>query len=83
MAAFIASLDLVISVDSSSGHLAGAMGRPVWLLIAHAPEWRWLLEREDTPWYPATRIFRQSAPGDWPGVLERVAAELERSIPAQ
>jgi len=78
MAALAASLDLVISVDSSVAHLAGAMGRPVWLLIAHAPEWRWLLEREDTPWYPATRLFRQSAPGDWPGVLERVAAELER-----
>jgi len=83
MAALIASLDLVISVDSSSAHLAGAMGRSVWLLIAHAPEWRWLLGREDTPWYPATRIFRQGAPGDWPGVLERVAAELARSVPAQ
>jgi len=76
MAALIASLDLVISVCTSVSHLAGAQGAPTWLLAAHAADWRWLLERGDSPWYPSVRIFRQQKSGDWPGVIERVAAAL-------
>jgi ADP-heptose:LPS heptosyltransferase len=75
-AAAIAALDLVISVDTSVCHLAGALGAPVWTLLPFAPDWRWLLEREDTPWYPSMRLFRQDGRGDWRGVIERVRGEL-------
>jgi ADP-heptose:LPS heptosyltransferase len=75
-AAIIANLDLVISVDTAVAHLAGALGRPVWLLVPFVGEWRWLLDREDTPWYPTMRLFRQKAPGDWAGVVERVVEAL-------
>jgi tetratricopeptide (TPR) repeat protein len=75
-AALIASLDLVISVDTAVAHLAGALGCPVWTLLPYAADWRWLTERKDTPWYPTMRLFRQASPGDWQGVMERVAAEL-------
>jgi Flp pilus assembly protein TadD len=71
-AALIANLDLVITVDTSVAHLAGAMGRPVWVLLPFNPDWRWMLEREDSPWYPTLRLFRQKTPGDWAGVVERV-----------
>jgi hypothetical protein len=57
-------------------HLAGAMGRPVWIMLPFAPDWRWLLNREDTPWYPTVRLFRQSSPRRWDDVLQRVASEL-------
>ncbi len=77
-AALIARLDLVISVDTSVAHLAGALGRPVWLLNRINTDWRWMLEREDSPWYPTMHIFRQSSRGDWKGVLRRVAQELAR-----
>jgi len=76
LAALMASLDLVITVDSMPAHLAGALGRPVWSLLCHAADWRWLKDREDSPWYPTMRLFRQPAPGDWERVVERVAAEL-------
>jgi ADP-heptose:LPS heptosyltransferase len=66
----------VISVDTAGTHLAGALGRPVWTLLPAAPDWRWLTEREDTPWYPTMRLFRQQAPGDWAGVIARVARAL-------
>lgn len=76
-AAAISRLDLVIAVDTAVAHLAGALARPTWTLLATTPDWRWLVGREDTPWYPTMRLFRQPAPGDWGAVVERVAAELE------
>jgi hypothetical protein len=75
-AALVAALDLVIGVDTAVAHLAGAMGRPVWLLNRFDADWRWLRGRDDCPWYPALRQFRQPAPGDWEGVVARVAAAL-------
>ncbi len=77
-AAVMCTLDLVISVDSMPAHLAGALGRPVWTLLAHQADWRWMEGREDTPWYPTMRLFRQPQPGDWSAVIARVAAELRR-----
>ena len=75
-AAAILNLDLVISVDSMVAHLAGALGAPVWTLLPFAPDWRWLLEREDSPWYPTMRLFRQPRAGDWQAVVARVAEAL-------
>lgn len=75
-AAVVQSLDLVIGVDTAVIHLAGALGRPTWVLLAQSPDWRWLLEREDSPWYPTLRLFRQSVLGDWDPVIARVAAAL-------
>lgn len=75
-AALISRLDLVITVDTAIAHLAGALGKPVWVLIPFRPYWVWLRHRADSPWYPTARIFRQSAPADWPGVMEEVAAAL-------
>ncbi len=75
-AGLLANLDLVISIDTAVAHLAGAMGKPVWLLLRFDGEWRWLTERRDSPWYPAMRIFRQERPGDWDGVLRQVAKAL-------
>jgi len=75
-ASIIAGLDLVISVDTSVAHLTGAMGRPVWVLIPHLSDWRWVSRENDNPWYPSARLFRQSSPGDWGGVVERVKAAL-------
>jgi len=76
-AAIIALLDMVISVDTAVAHLAGAMGKPVWTLLPFTPDWRWLLGRKDTPWYPTMRLFRQRVPGDWEGVFEEVARGLQ------
>lgn len=75
-AAVMAELDLVIGSDTAVIHLAGALGKPVWLLTKFAPDWRWMLGREDSPWYPSARLFRQTAPGAWAPVVERMAAEL-------
>jgi len=78
-AALMAALDVVISADTSPLHLAGALGRPVWLLDRYDACWRWLRDRDDSPWYPTLRRFRQTAPGDWAGVMERVAAALTQA----
>ncbi len=80
--AIIENLDVVVTVDTSVGHLAAALGRPAWLLLATAPDWRWLLERSDSPWYPTVRLFRQTAHRQWSDVMQRVAAALlERFAP--
>ncbi len=75
-AAAIAQLDLVITVDTSVAHLAGALGKPVWVLLAQVPDWRWLQERTDSPWYPTMRLFRQQQAGDWQGVIQAAIAAL-------
>ena len=75
-AAAISELDLVISVDTSVAHLAGTLGRPVWTLLPFTPDWRWQLDRDDSPWYPSMRLFRQDNAGDWPGVVGRVQQAL-------
>jgi tetratricopeptide (TPR) repeat protein len=77
-AAAIQQLDLVISVDTAMAHLAGALARPVWVLLGYVPDWRWLLDRSDSPWYPSMRLFRQPRPGDWEAVIEAVADALEK-----
>jgi tetratricopeptide (TPR) repeat protein len=77
-AALIDQLDLVISVDTSTAHLAGALGKPVWILNRFDTCWRWLLERPDSPWYPTARLYRQKRPADWEGVVEKVRDDLER-----
>ncbi|MDN5925250.1 MAG: tetratricopeptide repeat-containing glycosyltransferase family protein [Xanthomonadales bacterium] len=76
-AAYVEKLDLVISVCTSVAHLAGAMGCPVWVTLAHYADWRWGTGGETTPWYPSMRLWRQQAPGDWPGLLDQVRQELE------
>ena len=76
-AGLVDNLDLVICVDTSVAHLAAAMGKPVWLLLPFAPDWRWMLEREDSPWYPSVRLFRQQVAGDWGAVLLALRGELE------
>jgi hypothetical protein len=72
----VAELDLVITCDTAVAHLAGALGRPVWTLLAHSADWRWMLERADTPWYPTMRLFRQPRPEDWSAVAEKVEQAL-------
>jgi tetratricopeptide (TPR) repeat protein len=79
-AALIENLDLVISVDTAVAHLAGALGRPVWTLLPFAADWRWMLDREDSPWYPTMRLFRQSSPRDWESVIEKVRDELVKLL---
>ena len=78
LAVIIDQLDLVISVDSSAVHLAGALGKKGWTLLSHGADWRWMLRGETTPWYPTMRLFRQTRPGDWSEVIERVSEALGR-----
>jgi hypothetical protein len=75
-AALIAELDLIITVDTSTAHLAGTLGRPVWVLLPFVPDWRWGLGREDTPWYPTMRLFRQSERGKWGPVIDKATMAL-------
>ena len=79
-AAVIAAVDLVITVDTSVAHLAGAMGKPVWILLAYTADWRWLVDRDDCPWYPTARLFRQQAPHSWDGVVAGVVAALTHFV---
>jgi tetratricopeptide (TPR) repeat protein len=78
VAAIVANLDLVISIDSAVAHLAGALGKPVWILLNKGCDWRWFLGREDSPWYPTARLFRQSAPGEWLEVVKRIELALRQ-----
>jgi len=75
-AALMCELDVIVSVDTAVAHLAGALGKPVWILLPGVADWRWLLERDDSPWYPTARLFRQRSPRGWGGVVERVSTEL-------
>lgn len=79
-AALASCMDLVIAVDTAGAHLAGALGRPLWLLLPWLPDWRWLLDRDDSPWYPTARLFRQPRPGDWASVITAVARLLDGLI---
>ena len=76
LAEIIARLDLVITPDTLAAHLAGAIGTPAWVMLQHASDWRWMLEREDSPWYPSMRLFRQPSDGDWKSVLDSIEASL-------
>jgi tetratricopeptide (TPR) repeat protein len=82
-AALIQALDLVISVDTAVVHLAGALGAPVWIALPFQPDWRWLLNREDSPWYPTMRLFRQRKPGDWADVFQRIDEALHQLVATQ
>jgi hypothetical protein len=75
-AALMSALDLILSIDTSAAHLAGALARPVWTVHPHVTDWRWFIDRDDSPWYPTMRVFRQTNPGDWNGVFARVADAL-------
>lgn len=79
-AALIANLDLVISIDTAVAHLSGALGKETWVLLPKAADWRWMLERDDSPWYPTMRLFRQRSPGDWQGIVKRVGAALREAV---
>jgi ADP-heptose:LPS heptosyltransferase len=79
-AAVMMSLDLIISSDTAVVNLAGALGRPLWVLLSFIPDWRWLLDRADSPWYPTARLFRQNKNGDWGSVVEDARNELERLV---
>jgi hypothetical protein len=74
------ALDLLVTVDTALAHLAGALGVPVWVALSCVPDWRWLLHREDSPWYPGMRLFRQNRVGDWDEVFVRIAAALRRQL---
>jgi ADP-heptose:LPS heptosyltransferase len=76
VAAIMSSLDLVVASDTAITHLAGALGRPTWVALKHVPDWRWLLDRDDCPWYPTMRLFRQPERGNWQAVFVRIADEL-------
>ena len=79
-AAIMHTLDLVITSDTAIAHLAGALGIPTWIALGYTPDWRWLLERDDSPWYPSVRLFRQPKIGDWSSVFEQIAAALTKLV---
>ena len=76
-AALIRCLDLVITADTSTAHLAGALGATTWIVLRQACDWRWMLDRQDSPWYPTARLYRQPKPADWSGVFEEMARNLK------
>src|SRR5262249_16238896 len=78
--AVMSNLDLVVTCDTSLAHLAGALALPVWVALPFAPDWRWLRERSDSPWYPTMRLFRQTAPRDWDGVFRQMTAALTEQL---
>jgi tetratricopeptide (TPR) repeat protein len=80
-AAVMQALDLIITCDTSVAHLAGALGRPTWIVLRHTPDWRWLLARDDSPWYPSARLFRQRQRGDWRAVFEEIERGLRQMLP--
>jgi hypothetical protein len=79
-AALVSEMNLVISVDTSVAHLAGALGKPVWILLPFSPDHRWMTEREDSPWYPTARLFRQPQTGDWASIVTKVVADLSQFV---
>src|SRR6185369_5074712 len=81
-AALMAALDHVVTIETAAAHLAGALGRPTHVMLPRVADWRWLEQRDDSPWYPTARLVRQERDGDWAGVVARVAAELRRLRPA-
>lgn len=81
--ALVSCLDLVITVDTSVAHLAAALGRPTWIVLPYTPDYRWLLDRDDSPWYPTARLFRQGETRDYASVLDRVRNELEALVSAR
>jgi hypothetical protein len=81
-AAVLENLDMVVTVDTSMGHLAGALGKPAWIMLPKASDWRWMLDRSDSPWYPSVRLFRQGYPGAWDVVLAEVASALSNELSA-
>jgi uncharacterized protein DUF6165 len=82
-AAIMSSLDLIITIDTSIAHLAGALGRPVWVVLKHVPDWRWLLDRADSPWYPSMKLYRQTIRGEWGSAFARVAADVADLVAGQ
>ena len=79
-AQFAVELDVVITVDSSIAHLAGALGQAVWVLLPYAPDWRWLLGREDSPWYSGASLFRQDQPGDWSVPVKEICKKISEKV---
>jgi ADP-heptose:LPS heptosyltransferase len=75
-AAQVAAMDLVVSIDNSTVHLAGALGKPTWVLLPYVPDWRWLLDRDDSPWYGSVKLYRQCEDRNWEPVLQRVAQDM-------
>jgi len=71
-------MDLIVTVDTAVAHLAGALNIPAWVMLAHSADWRWMQDRDDSPWYPSLRLFRQKRRGDWHGVIEQVSANLDQ-----
>lgn len=82
LAAVVANLDLVITPDTLAGHLAGALGKPAWLMLQYAADWRWMVQREDSPWYRSVRLFRQPAPGNWESVVQKIQVRLSKYLQA-
>ncbi len=82
-AALMKAMDLIITIDSAPAHLAGALGVPVWMLQLYTTDWRWMVGRADSPWYPTMRIYRQEAPGDWAAPIEHLARDFDVLLQAR